>query len=233
MARPKRDQAPKGPAPTTRTLGRDDWQTPPGVFDPIHAAFGFALDASARDGQAARAPLFISPEEDALVLPWASKLDGVAPAARRVWLNPPYGRGVAAWVDRAAGQAAAGLAVVVLIMANTDTEYWARALRSPQLFGVVLLSGRVPFLLPAAEGAEAEPGGDGGPGAEVEPGDAGPSEAGPQKKDGAPKGSALLIFVPAARRAGLVPHAYWDWRAEPFGPVLAGLGAANAAQGAY
>ena len=223
MARPKRDKAPKapkGPAPTTRTLGRDDWQTPPAVFDPIHAAFGFTLDASARDGQAARVPLFISPEEDALVLPWASKLEAVPPAARRVWLNPPYGRDVGAWVDRAAGQAATGLAVVVLIMANTDTEYWARALRSPQLFGTVLLSGRVPFLLPAAEGAEAE-------GAEGE------DAAGPQKKDGAPKGSALLIFVPAARRAGLVPHAYWDWREEPFGPVLASLGAANAAQGAY
>lgn len=201
-------------APTTRTLGRDDWQTPPAVFDPIHATFGFALDAAASDAAAARVPRFLSPAEDALRTPWAAKLDDVEPAARRVWLNPPYGRGVAAWVDRAAEQAAAGLAVVVLIMANTDTVYWARALRSPQLFGVVLLSGRVPFILPAADGAD---------GAEAEA----------PKTDGAPKGSALLIFVPAVRRAGLVPHAYWDWREEPFGPVLSALGAANAAQGAY
>ena len=68
-------------APTTRTLGLDDWMTPAAVFDKVDYRAEFDLDACATDARCARVGTFISPEEDALTAPW----DGT-----RVWVNPPY-----------------------------------------------------------------------------------------------------------------------------------------------
>lgn len=42
------------------------------------------------------------------------------------WLNPPFGRGIASWVERAAltGAAGSGCAMVMLVPARTDTAWW-------------------------------------------------------------------------------------------------------------
>jgi hypothetical protein len=55
-------------------------------------------------------------EDDGLSLPW----HGV------VFLNPPYGRGIAAWIAKARGEVEQGNArmVIALIPARTDTQYW-------------------------------------------------------------------------------------------------------------
>ena len=178
-------------APTTRTLGRDDWMTPGEVFDPLHAVWDFTGDACATDSDAARLHRFISPEQDALQTPW----NRIGP---RVWCNPPYGREIGQWFERAVDQCSQGVvdSVVMLTFGNTDTKYWRdHVASSPHCHHVVFLRPRVRFVRPDGVAAV-----------------------------GAPKGSALIVFG-ARTRVGRWPlHSYADWSASNW-VRLAGLDA--------
>lgn len=142
------------------------WRTPPEVFDPLNAEFGFVLDAAATR-ESAVCPLWIPPETNALTTPWDRN---VALRGKSVWLNPPYGREVGKWVQRAYEQSRACAAtVVVLVTACTDTRWWSDwAWKAEE---VRFVKGRVRFL--TAETGE--------------------------RANAAPKGSAVLIFTPHHR----------------------------------
>lgn len=92
----------------------DDWATPVAVFDPLHREFAFTLDAAASDHNA-RCDRYFTPQDDGLSQDWGSDV---------VWLNPPYGREVAAWVRKAWLASRHGATVVCLIPARTDTGWW-------------------------------------------------------------------------------------------------------------
>lgn len=92
----------------------DDWETPAHVFGPLHAEFGFTLDAAA-EAHNAKCAAFLSPEVDGLSQDWGS---------HTVWLNPPYGREIGGWVRKAWLASRRGATVVCLIPARTDTGWW-------------------------------------------------------------------------------------------------------------
>lgn len=202
---PRKTTTTTGPAPTTRTLGRDDWTTPPEVYGPVDALMRFDLDAAAGSAAEARADRYIDPATDALSVAWRD----YCPRPRKdrvpaVWLNPPYGRTVGDWMAKAAEEAATGLIVCVLIPANTDTEYWHQhVVLAPSCLGVIFLGPRVRFVLPEE----------------------------PDARSGAPKGHALIVYGPPRLRApGPLRHAYWRWDTEAFAPALMDLGLRPAAQ---
>lgn len=93
--------------------GRDDWETPPEVFDPLNREFGFELDvcASTENTKCSR---FYSKNDDALAQQWA----GVC------WMNPPYGLGLPRWIRKAYESSRLGATVVCLVPARTDTAWW-------------------------------------------------------------------------------------------------------------
>lgn len=93
-----------------------DWCTPQGFFDELNAEFAFALDAAATD-RTAKCPLYFTPETDGLKSSW--KVAGGA-----VFCNPPYGREISKWVQKAYEEAKEGTTVVLLIPARTDTSYF-------------------------------------------------------------------------------------------------------------
>ena len=76
------------------------WATPQGVFDALNDEFGFNFDPCPLGGLV-----------DGLTLSWAGK---------RVYCNPPYGRGVDKWLAKAWE---ADLAVY-LLPSRTDTAWW-------------------------------------------------------------------------------------------------------------
>lgn len=55
---------------------------------------------------------------DGLATPW----DGVGNDL--IYCNPPYGRGIGAWVDKCREAAAAGETVIALLPARTDTRWF-------------------------------------------------------------------------------------------------------------
>ena len=101
----------------------------------LAAEFGpFDLDAAAT-AQNAKAPVFYTAADDGLSQPWKG----------RVWLNPPYGRLIGAWMAKAAAEAASGHADLVccLVPARVDTRWWRNAIAAASL--VRFLPGRVKF----------------------------------------------------------------------------------------
>src|SRR6266699_5238712 len=91
-----------------------EWPTPGPVFAALASEFGpFDLDpcATADNAKCAR---YYTMADDGLSQPWKG----------RVWLNPPYGRHIGAWLARARQAAADGALVVCLVPARTDTRWW-------------------------------------------------------------------------------------------------------------
>lgn len=91
----------------------DLWETPQGFFDQLNAEFHFDLDVCALP-ENAKCKRYYTPELDGLSQPW----DGTC------WCNPPYGRGIGAWVYKARSASDAGHTVVMLLPARTDTRWF-------------------------------------------------------------------------------------------------------------
>ena len=95
----------------------DFWVTPPELIETIVVEWGPCLLDAASTGRHAKAPAWISAEEDAFKIEWITK----APAHRGgvgFWfLNPPYGRspGLLAWLQRAHEQAVKHTATVIVL----------------------------------------------------------------------------------------------------------------------
>jgi len=92
-----------------------EWETPQWFFDQLDAEFHFTLDVAAQQGNAKCARYF-TPADDGLAQPW----EGVC------WMNPPYGKTIGLWVQKAAESAQAGAIVVCLLPVRTDTRWWQR-----------------------------------------------------------------------------------------------------------
>lgn len=123
-------QGPLGPG------RRYDWRTPAKFFEKLDAEFHFQLDACSD------APLrpdirFYGPWMDGLFQPWAPG---------PVFLNPPYGRELPAWLDRAVqySTSAAQVTTVALVPARTDTKWW-HELVLPWASEIRCIRGRLKF----------------------------------------------------------------------------------------
>lgn len=113
------------------------WETPSELLEVLYSVFGgFDLDpCSPRKKGPVKARVRFTAEDDGLVLPWKG----------RVFVNPPYGRGLGAWVSKARGEFEAGDAelVVLLIPARTETAYWHRHVAGKA--SVWFIEGRLKF----------------------------------------------------------------------------------------
>jgi phage N-6-adenine-methyltransferase len=110
-----------------------DWETPPEVFDPLHAEFGFTLDVCARVDNA-KCARFLSPDDDGLAAEWGTEV---------CWMNPPYGSAIRHWMRKAWEASQQGATVVCLVPSRTDTRWWHDyAVRGEIRF----IKGRIKFL---------------------------------------------------------------------------------------
>lgn len=123
-----------------------DWRTPPDLFKAIEALDRrpFTVDAAA-DAASALCPVYLGKGglyEDALAhdTMWGSEQD-------RVWLNPPYGRELSPFVDKALTEIVEcpGMSIWMLVPARTDTRWWNYLM--PYASDVYFIQGRVRFLL--------------------------------------------------------------------------------------
>ncbi len=130
------------------STGNDDWQTPPEVFDPLMAAFGFTVDVAAGPGNHRLPRWFGEGGEQpcGLAADWRGEV---------CWMNPPYSRKLQPrFVEKAAVNAALNRVVTVaLLPARTDTIafhdwIWDRNEHKPYPWvrSVRFLRGRVRFV---------------------------------------------------------------------------------------
>lgn len=93
-----------------------NWCTPQDFFDRLDAEFHFVLDAAATE-KSAKCAKFFTPETDGLAQSWDC-------GGGAVFCNPPYGRQIGKWVQKAFKESAGGYPIVLLIPARTDTTYF-------------------------------------------------------------------------------------------------------------
>lgn len=115
---------------------RDDWETPAWLFSALDSEFHFTLDAASSDANA-KCERHLTKRDDGLAADWGGE---------RVWVNPPYGRGVGAWARKAAIEGAKPrTTVALLVAARTDTEWFLRYILGHA--EIRLVRGRIRFEL--------------------------------------------------------------------------------------
>jgi phage N-6-adenine-methyltransferase len=106
------------PRTTLEVMGSsrsDEWPTDPAYFEKLEREFGpFDLDPCAT-AENAKCPHYFTRADNGLEREWRG----------RVYMNPPYGRAIGAWMRKAwdASQTTAEF-VVCLVPARTDTRWW-------------------------------------------------------------------------------------------------------------
>lgn len=91
-----------------------EWGTPQDFFDRLDDEFGFTLDVAA-NADNAKVERYFSVDDNGLEQDWSGEV---------VWMNPPYGREIAAWMQKAYTEGLGGTTVVCLVPARTDTRWW-------------------------------------------------------------------------------------------------------------
>jgi len=92
----------------------DMWATPQELFNGLNVEFKFDLDPCAI-AENAKCKDFYTPEQDGLIQNWGQSA---------VFMNPPYGRAIKAWMQKAYESSLQGATVVCLVPARTDTAWW-------------------------------------------------------------------------------------------------------------
>jgi site-specific DNA-methyltransferase (adenine-specific) len=92
----------------------DTWETPQDFFDMVNKEFNFELDVCATD-YSFKCNQYFTPEIDGLVQDWNVTS----------WMNPPYGRGIGIWIEKAVKEVEKhNSTVVALLPARTDTKWF-------------------------------------------------------------------------------------------------------------
>ncbi len=95
-----------------------EWYTPPAIRNAVVEALGgkVDLDPCADPGRTFPASEHFTKEDDGLMRRWGG----------RVYMNPPYGRGIGAWTTKLRDELRDGWMseAVALLPARTDTTWW-------------------------------------------------------------------------------------------------------------
>ena len=109
------------------------WETPIEFFNKINKEFSFDLDVCAVP-ETAKCEKYFTPEIDGLSQDWKGNC----------WMNPPYGRQIGKWIEKAYTESLKGATVVCLIPARTDTRYWHEFI-FPYAYEIRFIKGRLKF----------------------------------------------------------------------------------------
>lgn len=101
--------------PGMYTSATEEWETPEEFFKALDARFRFTLDACATKKNH-KCDKYYTKEEDGLAQDWGGE---------RVWINPPYGREISKWIQKAEEEARkVNTICVMLLPARTDTAWF-------------------------------------------------------------------------------------------------------------
>lgn len=91
-----------------------EWGTPQTLFDYLNQRFQFTLDVCATP-ENAKCERYFTRFDNGLSKSWKGE---------RCWMNPPYGRAIGDWAQKAMCEADNGALVVGLLPARVDTQWW-------------------------------------------------------------------------------------------------------------
>lgn len=109
-----------------------EWETPQELFDKLNKEFNFTVDVASND-ENYKVKKHYTQREDGLLQDWTNE---------RVWCNPPYGREIEKWVQKAYNSNAI---TVMLIPARTDTRWFHKYIYDQDSVKVRFIKGRLKF----------------------------------------------------------------------------------------
>lgn len=93
---------------------KDDWETPKYLYNKLNEEFNFTLDPCCTI-HTKKCEKYFTIEDDGLIQPWFGT----------VFMNPPYGRGISKWMEKAKYECDNNnVTIVCLVPARTDTKWW-------------------------------------------------------------------------------------------------------------
>jgi phage N-6-adenine-methyltransferase len=110
----------------------DLWSTPKEFFNNVNKQFNFTLDVCASP-ENAKCEKFFTKEDNGIMQKW----EGVC------WMNPPYGKGIGIWIEKAYLSSKLGCTVVGLLPARTDTQWFHKYILG--CARIVFIKGRLKF----------------------------------------------------------------------------------------
>lgn len=110
-----------------------EWETPEELFREWQRKYFLDLDVCATP-ENSKCTAFFTKEDNGLEKRWIG---------RRCWMNPPYGREIGKWVEKAANSNAL---VVALLPARTDTKWFHNFIYKKPRALVYFLKGRIKFV---------------------------------------------------------------------------------------
>lgn len=109
-----------------------EWATPQDVFDRMNEEYGFTLDVCATK-ENTKCDRYFTKYDDGLTQEWVGEV---------CWMNPPYGRDMGKWVQKAYLESLNGATVVCLVPARTDVKWWHDF---AMLGKIIFIKGRLKF----------------------------------------------------------------------------------------
>jgi site-specific DNA-methyltransferase (adenine-specific) len=93
-----------------------EWETPQDLFDELNKEFNFTLDVCATKENTKVKDNYYTKGTDGLTSVWQGNV---------CWMNPPYGREIGKWVNKAYFENRfCGVQTVCLLPARTDTKWF-------------------------------------------------------------------------------------------------------------
>jgi phage N-6-adenine-methyltransferase len=96
-------------------MENNDWSTPQNIFDELDKEFRFDIDACASFWNT-KCSDYYDISDDALLIDWVP--------GKTYWMNPPYGREIGKWIEKAYIESRRGSTIVCLIPARTETKWF-------------------------------------------------------------------------------------------------------------
>ena len=92
----------------------DEWATPRLFYEELNEEFNFTLDPCCTK-ENHKCEKYYTKEDDGLTKSWKNE---------RVFMNPPYGKEIIKWVEKAYSESKKGTLIVCLLPARTDTKWF-------------------------------------------------------------------------------------------------------------
>jgi phage N-6-adenine-methyltransferase len=112
----------------------NEWATPKDFFEKLNKEYNFTLDPCCTK-ESAKCKKYYTKEDDGLAQSWENEV---------VFMNPPYGREIKHWIEKAYRESLKGAIVVCLIPSRTDTRYWWDFI-FPHASDITFIKGRLKF----------------------------------------------------------------------------------------
>ena len=113
-----------------------EWRTPKSLFNELNGIYHFKMDACTTEDNPLGTPFFC----------WKGGLDGLKQKwVGPVYCNPPYGRDIVKWIQKAVYEQGRGVTTVMLLPARTDTKWFHDYLYDDPYIEIRFIKGRLKF----------------------------------------------------------------------------------------